>query len=192
MPKEEGMPELRTVLSRDKIEFLENWKVEKHDHLQEIIQHLETERQFKNHSHSIDGHSHDIFYSGLTLLPLDVAKKVLSECTFFTSYLYDYNPENFLDKSDISGYHLIIFLLPHGESIPKYWSYLLHQIAHYALGHFDSKSGSQIKEDEEAEANKLACKWVSDSPYLVPRENFEYCSCPQGTIDFCKALATST
>ena len=28
------MPERRTVLSRDKIEFLETWKEEKHDHLQ--------------------------------------------------------------------------------------------------------------------------------------------------------------
>jgi len=27
------MPERRTVLSKDKIEFLETWKEEKHDHL---------------------------------------------------------------------------------------------------------------------------------------------------------------
>jgi hypothetical protein len=188
---EEVMPERRIALSKDKIEFLENWKVEKHDHLQEIFRHTESDRKLKNHSHSIDSPTHDIFYTGLTLLPLDVAKKVLSECTFFTSYLYNYKPGHFLDKSDISGYHLIVFLLPHGESIPKYWSYFLHQIAHYVLGHFDSKSGGQITEEEEAEANKLACKWVSESPYLVPRDNFTHCSCPQGTINFCKALATS-
>jgi hypothetical protein len=185
------MLERKIVLSKDKIEFLENWKIEKHDHLEEIIQHIEAERKLKNHSHYIDAHTHDIFYTGLTLLPLDVAKKVLSECTFFTSYLYNYEPGHFLDKSDIRGYHLIIFLLPHGESIPKYWSYIHHQIAHYVLGHFDPGRASEIKEEEEAEANELACKWVRESPYLVPRDNFEHCSCPQGTINFCKALATS-
>ncbi len=191
MPGEEGMPERRIVLSKDKMEFLENWKKEKHDHLQEIIQHVEAESKLQNHNHSIDAHTHDIFYTGLTLLPLEVAKQVLSECVFFTCYLSDYKPGHFLDKSDLSGHHLMILLFPHGESIPKYWSYLHHQIAHYVLGHFDSGRASEMREEEEAEANKLACKWVSESPYLVPRENFDHCSCPQGTIDFCKALATT-
>ncbi len=85
----------------------------------------------------------------------------------------------------------MILLFPHGESIPKYWSYIHHQIAHYILGHFDHGRASDSKEEEETEANKLACKWVSESPYLVPRDNFDHCSCPQGTIDFCKALATT-
>ena len=191
MPGEEVMPERRRVLSKDKIEFLENWKKEKRGHLQEIIQHVEAESKLQNHKHSIDAHTHDIFFTGLTLLPVDVAKKVLSECTFFTSYLHNYEPGHFLDKSDLSGHHLMILLFPHGESIPKYWSYLHHQIAHYVLGHFDSGRVSEMREEEEAEANKLACKWVSESPYLVPRENFDHCSCPQGTIDFCKALATT-
>jgi hypothetical protein len=185
------MPKRRTVLSKDKIEFLETWKMEKHDHLQEIIQHVEAESKLQNHTHAIDAHAHDIFYTGLTLLPVDVAKKVLSECTFFTSYLHNYKPGHFFDKSDLSGHHLMIFLFPHGESIPKYWSYLLHQIAHYVLGHFGSGKAREMREEEAAEANKLACKWVSESPYMVPRDNFEHCSCPQGTIDFCKALATA-
>jgi hypothetical protein len=187
----EGMPERKIVLSKDKIEFLENWKIEKHDHLGEIFQHLENERKLNNHSHSIDPLTHDIFFTALTLLPIEVAKRVLSECTFFTCYLSNYEPGHFFDKSDISGYHLLILFFPHGESIPKYWSYIHHQIAHYVLGHFDTKSVKQIEEKEEAEANRLACKWVSDSPYLVPRDNFEHCSCPQETINFCKALATS-
>ena len=191
MPGEEVMPERRRALSKDKIEFLENWKKEKHDHLQDIVQHVEAESKLQNHTHSIDAHTHDIFYTGLTLLPVDVAKKVLSECTFFTSYLHNYKPGHFLDKSDLSGHHLMILLFPHGESIPKYWSYLHHQIAHYVLGHFDSGRASEMREEEEAEANKLACKWVSESPYMVPRDNFEHCSCPRGTIDFCKALATT-
>jgi hypothetical protein len=185
------MPERRRVLSKDKIEFLENWKKEKHDHLQEIVQHVEAESKLQNHNHSIDAHTHDIFYTGLTLLPVDVAKKVLSECTFFTSYLHNYKPGHFLDKSELSGHHLMILLFPHGESIPKYWSYIHHQIAHYILGHFDPTRASEIKEEEETEANKLACRWVSESPYLVPRDNFDHCSSPQGTIDFCKALATT-
>jgi tmRNA-binding protein len=137
------------VLSKDKIEFLENWKMEKYDHLQEIIQHVEAERKLQNHAHSIDAHTYDIFYTGLTLLPVDVAKKVLSECTFFTSYLHNYKPGHFFDKSE------------------------------------------KTETEKEAEANELACKWVSESPYMVPRDNFEHCSCPQWRIDFCKALATS-
>ena len=185
------MAERKVRLSIDKVKFLEGWKEEKRDHLDQIFQHLENERKFNNHSHSIDPLTHDIFFTGLTLLPLEVAKRVLSECTFFTCYLSDYEPGHFFDKSHISGYHLLILFFPHGESIPKYWSYIHHQIAHYVLGHFDSKSGSQIKKEEEAEANKLACRWVSDSPYLVPRDNFEHCSCSQETINFCKALATS-
>jgi hypothetical protein len=185
------MPERKIVLSKDKIEFLENWKIEKHDHLDEIFQHLENERKLNNHSHSIDPLTRDIFFTGLTLLPLAVAKRVLSECTFFTFYLSNYEPGHFFDKSYISGYHLLILFFPHGESVPKYWSYIHHKIAHYVLGHFDPGRAREIKAEEEAEANKLACKWVSDSPYLVPRDNFEHCSCPQGTINFCKALATN-
>jgi hypothetical protein len=188
---EEVMPERRIVLSRDKMEFLENWKMDKHDHLQELIQHVEAESKLQNHTHSIDAHTHDIFFTGLTLLPVDVAKKVLSECTFFTSYLHNYKVGHFLDKSDLSGHHLMILFFPHGESIPKYWSYLLHQIAHYILGHFDHEAEEKTEAEKEAEANELACKWVSESPYLIPRDNFEHCSCPQGTIDFCKALATT-
>lgn len=185
------MPERRRVLSKDKIEFLENWKMEKHDHLQEIIQHVKAESKQQNHTHSIDAHTHDIFFTALTLLPLEVTKQVLSECVFFTCYLSDYKPGHFVDKSDLSGHHLMILLFPHGESIPKYWSYIHHQIAHYILGHFDPGRASEIREEEETQANKLACKWVSESPYLVPRDNFDHCSCPQGTINFCKALATS-
>ena len=70
------------MLSKDKIEFLETWKEEKHDHLKEIFQHLDEEQELRNHSHSIDAHTHDIFFTALTLLPLEVAKKVLSECIF--------------------------------------------------------------------------------------------------------------
>ena len=184
------MPERRRVLSKDKIEFLENWKMEKHEHLDEIFQHLEKERELKSHFHSIDTFTHDIFFTGLTLLPLEVAKRVLSECTFFTCYLSDYQPVHFFHEAEISGYHLLIFFFPHGESIPKYWSSIHHQIAHYVLGHFDPERANEMREEEEAEANKLACKWVSESPYLVPRDNFDHCSCPQGTIDFCRALAT--
>ena len=191
MPGEEAMPERRRMLSKDKIEFLENWNKEKHDHLQEIIQHVEAESKLQNHTHSIDAHTHDIFFTALTLLPLEVTKQVLSECVFFTCYLFDYRPGHFFDESELSGHHLMILLSPHGESIPKYWSYIHHQIAHYVLGHFDPGRASEIREEEETEANKLAWKWVSESPYLVPRDNFDHCSCPQGTIDFCKALATS-
>ena len=185
------MPERRRVLSKDKIEFLENWKMEKHEHLDEIFQHLEKERELNTHFHSIDPLTHDIVFTGLTLLPLEVAKRVLSECTFFTCYLADYEVGHFFHESDISGYHLLILLFPHGESIPKYWSYIHHQIAHYLLGHFDPGRAGEIRQEEEIEANELACEWVRESPYLVPRDNFEHCSCPQGTIDFCKALATS-
>jgi hypothetical protein len=185
------MPERRIVLSKDKIEFLENWKMEKYDHLQEIIQHVEAERKLQNHTHSIDAHTYDIFYTGLTLLPVDVAKKVLSECVFFTCYLSDYKPGHFFDKSDLGGQHLMILLFPHGESISKYWSYLLHQLAHYILGHFDHEAEERTETEKEAEANELACKWASESPYMIPRDNFDHCSCPQGTIDFCKALATT-
>jgi hypothetical protein len=85
----------------------------------------------------------------------------------------------------------MILLFPHGESIAKYWSYLLHQLAHYILGHFDHEAEERTETGKEAEANELACKWVSESPYMIPRDNFEHCSCPQGTIDFCKALATT-
>jgi hypothetical protein len=185
------MPEGRTLLSKDKKEFLETWKEEKRDHVQKIFQHLDEEKRLRNHSHSIDSHTHDILFTGLTLLPLEVAKKVLSECIFFTCYLSDYKPGHFFDKSDLSGYHLMILLFPHGESIPKYWSYLLHQLAHYMLGHFGHEAAEKTEIEKEAEANEFACKWVSESPYLVPRDNFEHCSCPQETIDFCKALATS-
>jgi len=185
------MAERKVRLSIDKVKFLEGWKEEKRDHLNQIFQHLENERKLNNHSHSIDPLTHDIFFTGLTLLPLEVAKRVLSECTFFTCYLSDYEPGHFFDKSDISGYHLLILFFPHGESIPKYWSYIHHQIAHYVLGHFGPGRANEIREEEEAEANKLACKWVSDSPYLVPRDNFEHCSCSQETINFCRALATS-
>jgi hypothetical protein len=185
------MAERKIRLSADKLKFLQDWKEEKHDHLDEIFQHLEYERKTNNHSHSIDPLTLDIFLTALTLLPLEVAKRVLSECTFFTCYLSDYEPGHFFEKSDISGYHLLILFFPHGESVPKYWSYIHHQIAHYVLGHFDSGRAGEIREEEEVEANKLACKWVSESPYLVPRDNFDHCSCPQGIIDFCKALATS-
>ena len=191
LPGEEVMPGRGTVLSKDKIEFLETWKEEKHDHLQEIFQHLNEEQELRNHSHSINAHTHDIFFTALTLLPLEVTKQVLSECVFFTCYLSDYRPGHFFDESELSGHHLMILLLPHGESIPKYWSYIHHQIAHYLLGHFDPGRASEMSEEEEAEANKLACEWVSESPYLIPRDNFDHCSCPQGTIDFCKALATT-
>jgi hypothetical protein len=190
LPGEEFMPGRRTVLSKDKIEFLETWKEEKHDHLKEVFQHLDEEQELRNHTHSIDAHTHDIFFTALTLLPLEVTKQVLSECVFFTCYLSDYRPGHFFHESELSGHHLMILLFPHGESIPKYWSYIHHQIAHYVLGHFDPGRTSDSKEEEETEANKLACKWVSESPYLVPRDNFDHCSCPQGIIDFCKALAT--
>jgi len=78
-------PKLR--LSKDKLRFLETWREEKHDHLQKIFQHLDEEQRLSNHSHSIDSQTHDIFFTGLSLLPLEVAKKVLSECIFFTCYL---------------------------------------------------------------------------------------------------------
>ena len=185
------MPQRRIKLSKDKIEFLENWKREKHHHLQDIMQHTESERKLKNHSHAIDPLTQDILFTALTLLPLELAKRVISECTFFSRYLSDYEPVHFFHKADISGYHLLILLFPHGESIPKYWSTIHHHIAHYVLGHFDPGRANEIREEEEAEANKLACRWVSESPYLVPRDNFEHCSCPQGTINFCKALATT-
>ena len=191
LPGEEVMPGRRTVLSKDKIEFLETWKEEKHDHLKEVFQHLDEEQELRNHTHSIDAHTHDIFFTALTLLPLEVTKQVLSECVFFTCYLSDYRPGHFFNESELRGHHLMILLFPHGESIPKYWSYIHHQIAHYTLGHFEPGRASDIKEEEKTEANKRACKWVSESPYLVPRDNFDHCSCPQGTIDFCKALATS-
>jgi hypothetical protein len=186
------MAERKIRLSPDKVKFLEDWKEEKHEHLDEILQHLENERKLNNHAHSIDPLSHDIFFTALTLLPFEVAQRVLSECTFFSRYLSGYEPGHFFDKTNISGYHLFILIFPHGESIPKYWSYIHHQIAHYVLGHFDPGRAGVIREEEEAEANELACRWVSESPYLVPRDNFEHCSCPQGTIEFCKALATTT
>jgi hypothetical protein len=75
LPREEVMPERRTVLSKDKIEFLETWKEEKRDHVQKIFQHLDEEKRLRNHSHSIDSHTHDILFTGLTLLPLEVAKR---------------------------------------------------------------------------------------------------------------------
>jgi len=185
------MKDRKMRLSKDKLRFLETWKEEKQDHFQELLTHVEQERTMHNHTHSIDPQTHDIFFTGLTLLPLDVAKRILSECTFFTCYLSDYDPAHFLSKVGISGKHVVIMLFPHGESIPKYWSYLLHQIAHYILGHFESTPGSETGSQEEAEATELACTWVRQSPYLVPRDNFEHCSCPRGTIQFCKALATS-
>jgi hypothetical protein len=191
MEGREEMTERRMRLSKDKLRFLETWKEEKHDHLQEIFQHVEDEERQHNHTHFIDPNTYDIFFTGLTLLPLDLAKRVLTECTFFTCYLSDYDPGYFFDKSDLSGYHLIILLFTHGESIPKYWNYLLHEVAHYVLAHFGSETDSETKWQQEVEANKLACEWVEESPYTVPRETFEQCDCPEGTIRFCKALATT-
>ena len=185
------MREHRTRLSKDKLRFLEIWMDEKRDHLQEILQHLRDDERLHNYRHAIDPHTHDIFLTGLTLLPLDVAKKVLSECAFFTCYLSNYQPGHFLDKSELGGRHLIVVLFPHGESIPKYWSYLLHEIARYVLGNSGSKAGMEAETRNEAKANELACRWVRESSYNVPRDSFEGCRCPDVTIRFCKALATS-
>ena len=185
------MTQDRIRLSKDKLEFLKTWKEEKHDHLKEILQHVEDEKRQHDHTHFIDPTTSDIFFTGLTLLPLDLAKRVLSECIFFTCYLSHYDPGYFIDKSDVSGYHLIILLLPHGESIPKYWSYIHHELAHYVLGHFGSEADKETKARQELEANKLACQWVQESPYAVPRDNFDQCRCPEGIIRFCKALATT-
>ena len=58
------MSERRIVLSKDKIEFLETWKEEKHDHWQEIIQHVVAENKLQNHTHSIGAPTHDRFFTG--------------------------------------------------------------------------------------------------------------------------------
>ena len=181
----------RIRLSKDKLDFLNTWKQDKHDHIQEILQHLEYEKEQHNHNHFIDPNTYDIFLTGLTLLPLELAKKALSECVYFTCYLSHYDPGYFIDKSNLSGYNLVVLLFTHGESIPKYWSYLLHQVAHYVLGHFGSEADAETEWLREMEANKLACKWVRESPYIVPRDSFEHCGCPEGIIRFCKALAKS-
>ena len=181
----------RIRLSKDKLDFLGTWKQDKHDHIQEILQHLEYEKEQHNHNHFIDPNTYDIFLTGLTLLPLELAKKALSECVYLTCYLSDYDPVYFIDRSDLSGYNLIVLLFTHGESIPKYWSYLLHQVAHYVLGHYGSEADAETQWLREMEANKLACKWVRESPHIVPRDSFEHCGCPEGIIRFCKALAKS-
>ena len=179
-------------LSKDKLEFLKAWEKEKYDHLQEILQHVMDDERMHNHTHFIDPNTYKIFFTGLTLLPLDLAKRVLSDCTFFTCYLSNYKPGHFFNKAQIRDYHLIILLFPHGESIPKYWNYLLHEIAHYILGHVNATAENEVKAQYEEEANELACRWVRESPYLVPRDSFEQCRCPDGVIRFCKALAITS
>ena len=179
-------------LSKDKLEFLEVWKEEKYGHLQKILQHVTDEERVHNHSHFIDPNTHDILFTGLTMLPLDLAKRVLSECTFFTCYLSNYTPGHFFDKSELRDYHLIVLLFPHGESIPKYWSYLHHEVALYVLGYSDATAENEDKAKYEIEANELACKWVRESLYSVPRDSFEQCRCPDGVIRFCQALAMTS
>ena len=186
------MVERRIRLSKDKLEFLEGWKEEKRDHLQEILQHVADEEELHNHTHLIDSNTHDIFFTALTLLPPDLTKKVLSECVFFTCYLSDYEVGHFFHKSDLSGYHLIILLFPHGESIPKYWSYIHHEIARFILGQSSPETDERAVAVDEAAVNSLACQWMRESPYTVPRDSFAQCSCPDGIIRFCKALATAT
>ena len=72
------MTKYQVRLSRDKLEFLTAWEKEKYDHLQEILQHVMDEERMHNHAHFIDLNTYDIFFTGLTLLPLDLAKRVLS------------------------------------------------------------------------------------------------------------------
>ena len=186
------MVERRIRLSKDKTEFLENWKEDKRDHLLEILQHVADEEKLCNHIHSIDSNTHDIFFTALTLLPIDLMKKVLSECVFFTCYLSDYEVGHFFHESNLTGYHLIILLFPHGESIPKYWSYIHHEIARYILSQSSPETDERPVAINEADINALACQWVRKSPYTVPRDSFAQCSCPDGIVKFCKALATTS
>ncbi len=60
------MSQRRIRLSKDKLRFLETWKEEKLDHLQELVKHVEDERKLHNHTHSIEPLTYDIFFTGLT------------------------------------------------------------------------------------------------------------------------------
>lgn len=97
----------------------------------------------------------DILYT----VPRDILDHVLSDCVFLMLNEKEF-PGAFTHKKLIEGKSVIALCNLDSQDRDKQGHIVLHEIAHYVLGHIDAPDGNYYK--REREANSLRDKWISD------------------------------
>ncbi len=128
---------------------------------------------------------YEVFCAGFDELPIDVFNRVQAEVQFL--YLRDESPQNIvppgsiisLGQKDLAGKKCIIILTPYTIGFPNPPAYfdkkmgekrvlatyedhvILHEIAHFALGHAGCENEADRLAKEEA-AKKQVEEWVNN------------------------------
>lgn len=104
----------------------------------------------------------------LTNVPADIVDMTFENCLFVAlnpKTWGEFLPNDFIGDKGIIVFPWEIFDWP----LEKQTDVILHEIAHFVLGHkagFDV-GGSAVKKRQEAEADKLRDKWLSEKKEVI-------------------------
>jgi hypothetical protein len=99
----------------------------------------------------------------ITMIPKDIIDNTLNNCVFLmlneeTNVSAGFIHNNFIKEKNLIAFYCMFYKQNRNEKVKM----VLHEIAHYHLGHTGEELSEEEYKKEEQEAIDLVKKWISD------------------------------
>jgi hypothetical protein len=107
----------------------------------------------------------EVLGDNIPIIPKDILDDVLSNCVFLMLSEKEGMSAGFIPKKFTEGKNIFAFYeILYSKGRDKQVHMILHEIAHYVLGHTNEGLSDEdfYNHEQEKEANRLVAKWIDD------------------------------